>query len=250
MIKVIMKKIKLIKEKQRGFTIIELIVVIAVFMFIIGAAIGIFLSIVQSQKKILAEEEFLNQISYAEEYMSKALRMATVATTDDCIPQGYIYSLTNYQFAGKYAGFFTGIKFINQSDDGACQEFFLDATNPLHPALMSKRNDADAVAITSSGLQINSVRFSVNGSNGGTFTIPTNFTCTSSLCGATNIDGIQPRVTILLNVIIPGSTSGIGTSCTSDTNCFNGGVCDLSVHKCVGTRTIQTTVSQRNLNVE
>lgn len=205
------------EKNRKGFTIIELIVVIAVFMFIIGAAIGIFLSIVRSQKKILSEQKFLNQISYAEEYMSKGLRMAKAAAEDSCIPQGYIYSLTRYQDNG----FFTGIKFINQSDDDACQEFFLDNSDPLHPAIMEKRGDSPAVAITSSNLQINSVRFSVNGSNGGIFTIPTNLNCNSTLCGATNLDGVQPRVTILLNVIIPGSSS----------------------------RTIQTTVSQRNLNV-
>jgi Tfp pilus assembly protein PilE len=240
---------KITEKNRKGFTIIELIVVIAVFMFVIGAAIGIFLSIVRSQKRILAEQEFLNQISYAEEYMSKGLRMAKASEEDSCIPQGYIYSLTRYQDSGKYAGFFAGIKFINQSDDDACQEFFLDNSDPLHPAMMEKRGDSPAVAITSFNLQINSARFSVNGSNGGIFTIPTNPNCTNTLCGATNLDGIQPRATILLNVIIPGSTSGIGTSCNSDTQCFNGGVCDLSVSKCVATRTIQTTVSQRNLNL-
>jgi type II secretory pathway pseudopilin PulG len=217
-------KMQIIKEKQQGFTIIELVVVIAVFMFVIGAAVGIFLSVVQSQRKILSEAEFLNQIGYAEEYMSKALRMATMAEDDSCIPQGYIYSLTRYN---QSAGLFRGIKFLNQSDtdstgNPACQEFFLDDADPFHPVLKEIKNDSNAVAITSSNLQISSAKFSVNGSNGSTFISPNGGCPSTTVCGATNLDIIQPRATILLNIIIPSG----------------------------GTRTIQTTVSQRNLNVQ
>ena len=61
-------------NNNKGFTLIELIVVMTVFLLVIGAAMGIFISIVQNQKKILSEQELLNQISYVEEYMSKALR--------------------------------------------------------------------------------------------------------------------------------------------------------------------------------
>ena len=106
-------------SQNRGFTLIELIVVIAVFVFIIGAAIGIFLSVVQNQKKILAEQQFMNQISYAEEYMSKALRMAAVDIDGSCLIDphgsnqsnpGYIYLLTRYDTS---KGLFKGIKFKN-----------------------------------------------------------------------------------------------------------------------------------------
>ena len=83
----------------------------AVFLFIIGAAIGIFLSIVQSQKRVLSEQQLLNQISYAQEHMSKALRMANTAIDDSCIPKGYVYLLTRYNTNSQLFG---GIKFINQ----------------------------------------------------------------------------------------------------------------------------------------
>ena len=48
------KMAKLISKDEkikRGFTIIELIIVMAVFLFVIGAAIGIFISIVKNQKR-------------------------------------------------------------------------------------------------------------------------------------------------------------------------------------------------------
>ena len=78
---------------------VELIVVMAVFLFVIGAGMGIFISLIQNQRKVLAEQEVLNQLSYVEEYMSKALRTAEVEN-EDCFKDfqgtdhpGYIYLL-------------------------------------------------------------------------------------------------------------------------------------------------------------
>jgi len=72
-----------IKIKNKGFTLVELVVAMAVFLFIIGAAITVFLSIIQHQKTVLQEQKVLNQLSYAMEHMSKALRMAKKAETED-----------------------------------------------------------------------------------------------------------------------------------------------------------------------
>lgn len=214
----------------KGFTIIEMIVVVAVFLFIVGVAISIFISIVQNQKKVLSEQQLLNQISYTGEYMSKALRMARTARTNldyDCLGinnMGYVYLLTRYD---QSLGLFRGIKFVNQSDvdslgNPACQEFFLDnTTDPSRPVLKELKNsnyDGDAVALNSSDLQINSVRFSVNGSDG------SGLGCSElDRCGASELDSVQPRVTILLDV-------------------------KISADNQEPDRIIQTTVSQRNLN--
>jgi len=217
------KKIK----SSKGFTIIELIVVMAIFLLVIGAAIGIFLSIVKNQKKVLAEQQLLNQISYAEEHMSKALRMAkTEGTTENCLVDpfsadhsdhpGYIYLLTRYD-----NGIFRGVKFINQSDNDACTEFFWDsATNQLKE-LKDSTNDSNATALTSANLQINSVKFSVNGSDGSAYSNICHGN-PSQDCGASKDDSVQPRVTITLNVKVPNDSQ--------EPN-----------------RIIQTTVSQRNL---
>ena len=221
----------------KGFTLIELIVVMAVFLFVIGAAISIFISVIQNQKKVLSEQQLLNQISYVEEYMSKGLRMATADTNGtacfgDSKYAGYIYLLTRFDPG---LAQFKGIKFINQSDSNACQEFFLD--NAVHgdtstPLILKEEkndisdpNDINAVAITPANLQIIFAKFSIDGSNGSIFSEPSTInTCTTSQCGASNTDTVQPRVTILLNVKITGDSQ--------EPN-----------------RTIQTTISQRNLNV-
>jgi prepilin-type N-terminal cleavage/methylation domain-containing protein len=214
-------------EPRKGFTLIELVVVMAVFLFIIGAAIGIFISVIQNQKKVLAEQQLINQISYVEEYMSKSLRMATTDTTGlacfgDTKYAGYIYLLTHYNSG---MGAFTGIKFLNQSN-GVCQEFVWDTTssNGIN-VLQDIKNSATAVPLTSSALQINYIKFSIDGSGGSTFAEPsTKNTCTSSQCGAAYTDTIQPRVTIIFNIKVAGDSQE-------------------------PVRTIQTTVSQRNLNV-
>lgn len=206
---------------MKGFTIIELIAVIAVLLFVVGAAVGIFLSIIQNQKKVLAQQQLLNQISYTEEYMSKALRMAKTAETEEdlnCLGQnnaGYIYLLTRYDSLLQR---YKGIKFINQSDNDVCQEFFWDSSDGF---LKEIKNSASPVALSSASVQINFLRFSINGSDGSA-----SGCADSQRCGASNADGVQPRATILLNVGISGGSQGDQVS------------------------EIQTTVSRRNLNIQ
>ena len=225
-----------------GFTLIEVIIVMAVFFFVIGAAISIFISIVQHQKKVLAEQQMLNQISYVEEYMSKALRMAKVATASDnpCLPDGYIYQLTLPDDSPARA--YNGIRFLNQSDvdqngKPICQEFFLSPENPMvsfnatsNPYVLKElKNNGnyaiDSVDLTPTSMQINFIKFAINGLDG----TVVGMGCGADPvgCGATNLDQnqVQPKVTVLLNVKIPNDDQE-------------------------PLRTIQTTVSQRNLNAK
>lgn len=211
---------------SKGFTLIELIVVMAVFLFVIGTSISIFISIIQHQRRILAEEELLNQTSYVIEYMSKALRMAKADTSGDCLTDDlgvshpeYVYLLTR---PDSKTGFYRGIKFINQSDNNACQEFFLDDTGETSVLKEKKEyvpyailGDESAIALTSEKIKINSLRFGINGLDG-------------SIRGTDYVsdsDASQPRITILLDV-----ESGTGAS--------------------EAAKKIQTTVSRRTLNTQ
>jgi prepilin-type N-terminal cleavage/methylation domain-containing protein len=213
---------------SKGFTLIELIVVMAVFLFIIGAAITIFISIVQNQKRILAEQELLNQISYAEEYMTKALRMATVDTTGACLGQGYTnynYRLTNRQVGS----FYTGIKFLNQSNIVSgyplCQEFYLDTTTGVleevktpYPYIVQ----GSPIALTSQKLTVSSIRFGIDGTAGCYGNCPDG---DQSTIGGTNFSSFQPRITIVMRVKV----AGLGQ---------------------YPTNTLETTVSQRNISAQ
>lgn len=215
------------KMKNKGFTIIELVVVIAVFLFIIGAALSIFIYIFKHQRRVLKEQQLVNQISYVQEYMSKALRAAKVATSDACTGTGYIYLLTNYDSG---TGVYKGIKFLRQDDSGAdlCQEFFVenesagDFNTPL--VLKEIKGNRPAIAITSKDLNLdpeNPARFAINGTDGSLVSLG----CSQENpleCGATSEDPMQPRITIMLGI---KDIDGVA-------------------------KTIQTTVSQRNLNLK
>lgn len=206
--------------KYKGFTIIELLIGITLFMLVVGTAVSLFLSIVQHQRKILAQEQLLSQVSYAQERMSKALRMAKEDTIGSCIPAGYIYQLTRPDIS---SGLYRGIRFINQSAGNACQEFLLDnavsgdAGTPLVlKELINSSILLDAVPLTADNLEINSIRFGIDGADGcyGGGSCPD-----GSVAGS----GIQPRVTVLLRLKVSGGEEG-------------------------PIMAVQTTISQRNLN--
>lgn len=211
---------------EKGFTLVELIVVMAIFLFVIGAALSIFISIIKDQRRVLAEQQFLNQVSYAEEYISKGIRMAKAEVNENCLIDsegndhpGYIYLLTHPHPNGQS---YKGIKFINQSGIDAsggpiCEEFFLDRTGDGNPVLKELQNNGingPAVALTPANLQIDSVRFLINGSSDSYV----------KQCIGTD-PCVQPRVTMIMEVKIAGDNDE-------------------------PMRTIQTTLSQRNLNVK
>ncbi len=154
----------------------------------------------------------MNQVSYAEEYISKALRMAAIDEAGTCLVDnpGRSYLLTRYDTLSQA---YTGIKFINTSDDDACVEFFVDnythgdTSTPL--VLKQLKNSSDinlALNLTPQDMEIQSARFILNGDP-----------------ASTGEELIQPRVTMMLRVKMPGSQQPY--------------------------KTIQTTVSQRNLNI-
>jgi len=210
-----MQKLKIVNKKKlfgmSGFTLVELIVVIAVLLFVLGTAVSIFISIVKHQRIILSEQEFVNQTSYVLERMSKSLRMAGKDSTGDCLGvsfSGYSYLLTR---PDTDTGIYTGIKFINQSDNNICQEFYLDTANSV---LMEVRGTNDSVALTSDKFIINSIRFGINGQEG----------LVGGIEAVPDSNSNQPRITIFLDIQTKENINQPA-------------------------KQIQTTVSQRDLNV-
>jgi prepilin-type N-terminal cleavage/methylation domain-containing protein len=196
---------------QRGFTLIEVVVVMSIFFVIVGTAVGIFISVISGQKRILSEQALLNQASYITEYMSKSLRMASKDLSGACLGedyQGYNYLLTRYD---SIEGAYRGIKFINQLDNNACDEFYFDNIDQENTFLKEIKNNGSAVSLTSDKVIVEYARFVINGKD--------------SIQGSFEEDGIQPRVTI-----------SFGFKHKGDKN-------QPSVK-------IQTTVSQRDLNVK
>lgn len=151
---------------NKGFTLIEMMISVALFSILMVAVLGIFNYSVKAHEKILNSQEILNQTSYAMEYMSRSLRMAQkdIAGTDclgDVANAGktYINPVAN------------SIKFINYGGD--CQEFYLDGN------ILKEKIGVDGVPLISSEFIVNSINFEISGDGD---------------------DNLQPRITIFLDI--------------------------------------------------
>ena len=187
---VLRKKYLSADRQEKGFTLVEILVAVAIFSIVVSVAIGIFVMAMKSQRKILAQQQLLDQTSYVMEYMSRAIRMARKDLTGSCIGTNLNYLLTH---SGQ------GIKFKNYN--GICQEFYLYSDGTL---FQLKENKAGVdLALTSPNL------------------IVKNFIITSSGWGQD--DNLQPATTMFLDIADAQNLAEIK---------------------------IQTTISQRNLDVE
>lgn len=166
------RAIPLKQNHSAGFTLVELLVVIATFVVITITAVDLFVLMISHQRRILAEQELLNQTSYVTEYMSRALRMATKATDTACISTiGKNYEITTTGM---------GIKFINASNIDSlgkpiCQEFRLEGGR-----IQEIKNSGVAVPLTSGTIEIQKFNIKLYGDTAG--------------------DKEQPRVAIAIDV--------------------------------------------------
>jgi prepilin-type N-terminal cleavage/methylation domain-containing protein len=110
--------------RQKGFTLVELLVAVAVFSLTVAAASGIFISALQTQRKSLASQQILDQTSYSLEYMGRALRMAKKEKADPpaCLTADLIPGGRGTNYGTNLAR--DKIRFVSYDD--RCQEFFLD----------------------------------------------------------------------------------------------------------------------------
>jgi len=176
-------KSRLFSESSAGLTLLELIVVLAVFLVIVGATFSIFISIIGHQKRILTGQEFLNQASYTIEYMSRSIRMAARDSFGDCLNgQPGLYLLTHPNVT---SGFYEGIKFVTYNN--VCQEFFLDSDGIFKEI----KDNGLAQSLMSSKFKINYARIIANGDK--------------NLQRLLQGDLVQPRITISFDIQVQSS---------------------------------------------
>lgn len=168
--------------KNKGFTLIEMVVAVAILALLMGSAVGVFVSGIKNQRQGLALQEILDQTSYLMEYMSRSLRMARKDMDGTCTGVAKL----NYIFEDQC------LKFLNYNEE--CQQFCLDGAR-------IKNENGDY--LTSESLQVSSFNVILSGA------------------AQPPADYLQPRVTISLNIV--GQEQS--------------------------TMRIQTTVSQRNLDI-
>ena len=163
-----------------GVTIIELIVTLTVFFIILSVVFTIFISVTREQKSILGNQEFLNQINYVAESISRQAKFVIADSTGSCLGINFInyyYLLTSYD---SQSGFYQGIKFI--ANDNNCYEFFLDSDG----IFKQKQNNGSVQNIFSDKFKIKYVRFIINGDK--------------TIQGFSQGDLLRPRITFSLNI--------------------------------------------------
>lgn len=192
------------QKTQKAYTLIEVLIAVAIFFTVIAGPTGLFVSSLKSQNRILSVREIIDNSSHVFEYMSRALRMArkelncdvrsepeTCACLDD---DGYG---SNYELT--HGG--RGIKFNNFQQPSVCQEFFWDTADNR---LKESKDGGEPIALTSDDLEV--VSFKIE------------------KFGLEQDDNIQPRITIFLEITKKDQTEAPKIR-------------------------IQTTISQRNLDV-
>jgi len=134
-----------ISRNKRGQSLIEMIVVIAIFSVTMLAATDIFKWVIQGQKNALAAQTVQENIRYAFETMSKEIRMAQESDTG-CLGSG-IYKVYNTSASN------SRLYFRNQNGD--CVTYYLSGN-----AIMVTRAGTSA-AITPDEITVSNLNFSV-----------------------------------------------------------------------------------------
>jgi len=158
-------------NKEKGFTLIEIIVVTGIFSVLMIAISGIFIAALRAERNVLASKKVLGELSYVTEYMTRALRMADKDSSGSCIPVG-----SNYQLTAR-----GGIKFVNALQLDACQEFFVDGT------IIKYQTGTEELDLTSSDINISALNFEI--------------------INETESDNLQPFVTMQIEASAPNSTT-------------------------------------------
>jgi len=149
------------KESGGGFTLIETLVAVAIFISVVTVASTIFVSALRAQKQSLAYQQLLDQTSYLMEYMSRAIRMAKKDMAGRCIA-----AKLNYALVGQC------LRFKNYQ--GKCQQFCLDGVR------LKEIKDGVRNYLTAPALRVTSFRV--------------------TLRGETQNDRLQPLVSIFLDI--------------------------------------------------
>ncbi len=165
--------------RNKGLTLIELLVATTMLSLVMAAVVVIFTAGIRGQIRNLASQELSDQTSYVVEYMSRALRMAK---KDDgtCIGNATLNYIKTHSD--------NGIKFLNYENE--CQEFYW-ATTTDTSKLVEVIDGGSAVDLTSDELEI--ISFEIGSDD-----------------SWDDGDSLQPRVTMLFD--IKSKASGVKAS--------------------------------------
>lgn len=159
-----------------GFTLVEMLVALVIFVLIGGVAFNLLVSAIAGQRAALTNQVAVDQISSAAEYMSRVIRQAKKDLVNLCLTSG---THLNYEISG-------GGQTLRLLDkEGFCREFSFDSAS----GAIRERKSADSTAaglaaspiipLTSDDIVIQGVWFFIQ--------------------GASQTDTLQPRVTFFID---------------------------------------------------
>jgi len=154
--------------KKEGYTLIEVLVAIAMFSIAITISTSFFISSFRNQNRALSIRETIDNTSYIMEYITRALRMTRKDKDGSCITAGTNYEITRGE---------KGIKFKNYEEPSVCQEFYWEINDDR---LYESKDGAAGLPLTSSDLEVTLFQF--------------------RLSGESQSESEQPRVTVLLEI--------------------------------------------------
>lgn len=164
-----------IEIKKNGYTLLELLLGVAIFSIVAGVGAIAFNAALQAQRSLTAEKNLSESTRFAIEYMSRQIRLAQQEKTGGCLPIGHTYAPNSSTMSS--IGF-------NNSDD-KCISFLLNSNK-----IQMQIGAGDRIDLTSdASVIISNLSFTVVGG------LPT--------------DNLQPLVTI--SMMAQGVAGGIPT---------------------------------------
>lgn len=186
-----MKTFSLQKKAVAGFTLIEMLVSLALFTIVITITMGAFLSLIGNSEQLQSEQSVMTTLSFALDSMTRDIRTGleyictdSASTTDysatagiDCSPTAGMSGISYRESGGSVSGL-----------SGRRIAYFYDATAKT---ILRKVAAGPAERIVSNGITITDARFFVTG---------------TTKLGNPATDVVQPTVTI----VIAASETGAG----------------------------------------
>lgn len=198
---------KLVTAKQSGFTLIEMIVSLALFSVVVTVAVGALLMLVSTNDQLQGEQSVMTNLSFALDSMTREIRTGTFYVCASSISANGVFGSTDLDTlndsvndcpTGGQGIAYHGIAFKEAGDSitGASDErilyYFERASDGQSGELYRRVGSQAKQSVVSSGVLLKNVNFFVSGSN--PITVGNNTS--------------QPTVTIFIEAADPKDPTG------------------------------------------
>jgi type II secretory pathway pseudopilin PulG len=169
---------------NKGFTLIEMMVAMLVFILIIGAAISILVSAIRLQKYNLTYFKITDETSYVLEYISRQARMARRDSAGSCIAINSRFEIKQIPAPAPLGAI--GLMFVDSN--GACKGYFLNSSySRIKEYNKPSGGSGSVLDLTPDDTEVSLLNFGISGQSG--------------------TDSLQPRVAI--SMIVKGKNQGV-----------------------------------------